>query len=423
MRTIAFVRAALIAAAVFGVSETLGAERGRGFERDQEGLWMLVERHEQELRTSNRIVRDEVLESRLKDLTCRAVGATCNNLRVYVIRVPGFNAFMLPNGAMFVQSGLLLRIGDDAELAAVLGHETSHFTRKHSVQSMRRWYRTSSGFAIASVLIAAAGTVAASSSNSYEGALAARDLSDTAQAMLSAASVFAAFQLVAYDRNQEREADLDGIGWMIARGLDPHGAPRIWQKVASEQEAGGRNSGFSILATHPAPRTRLAYLSEIAGTKRQAPSQNTDVEATRSIAGKTIPPLVDPYRQDWIADEMESQHPTQFEAITRAQERFGLSPGFTNYLVGKSWATHARSLRGRKVQRALGRAAAAFERAAIIEHGMPAEGFREWGKVNIALEDMESASRNFHRYLALAPDAWDARYVRRQIERLGAKDN
>ena len=117
---------------------------------------MLVDKHEQYLRTSNRTVENEELHSALQELTCRTVGSLCQNLRVYAVRAPGFNAFMMPNGAMFVQSGLLLRVSDDAELAAVPGHEASHFTRRHSLHSMRRWHRTSSGFAIVGALASAA---------------------------------------------------------------------------------------------------------------------------------------------------------------------------------------------------------------------------------------------------------------------------
>ena len=119
---------------------------------DEAGLWMVVDRHEQILRTSNRNVQDRDLVDYVSSLACRTVGTKCAEIRLYVLRAPGFNAFILPNGAMFVQSGLLLRVGDAAELAAVLGHETSHFVRGHSLASMRRWSKTASGFAIASSL-------------------------------------------------------------------------------------------------------------------------------------------------------------------------------------------------------------------------------------------------------------------------------
>ena len=377
---------------------------------------MLVDRHEQYLRTSSKIIADERLNGALQSLTCKTVGRLCENIRVYAVRAPGFNAFMMPNGAMFVQSGLLLRISDDAELAAVLGHEASHFTRRHSVMSMRRWHRTASGFAMVGALVSAAGSVASASATTYEGVANAQNMSSTAMLMLQTASVVAAFQLVAYDRAQEKQADMEGFEWMRKNGLNVSGAHRIWEKLVDEQTAGGKESGFSLLATHPTPEERLSYLSEMANDARMAAA-----DALMAVEGKlanTIRPLVDTYRNDWIVDEMEVQSPQQFAAIVKAQTEFGIIPGYAAYLEAKSWASHAKSLKGRLQRKALTQAEDAFGRGANSESGMPAEGYRDWGKINVIKGDSESALQNFEKYLALNPDAWDAGYIRRTMESL-----
>lgn len=387
-----------------------------GLDRDEAGLWMLVDRHEQYLRTSNKFIADNRLNGALHSLTCKTVGRLCENLRVYAVRAPGFNAFMMPNGAMFVQSGLLLRISDDAELAAVLGHEASHFTRRHSVMSMRRWRRTASGFAMVGALVSAAGSVASASATTYDGVANAQNMSNTAMLMLQTASVVAAFQLVAYDRAQEKQADMEGFEWMQKNGLDVAGAHRIWKKLVDEQAAGGKESGFSLLATHPTPQERLSYLSDMVNE-----SQMAAADASVGIEGEvpnTIRPLIDAYRDDWIVDEMEVQSPQQFAAIVKAQTEFGIIPGYAAYLEAKSWASHAKSLKGRQQREALTQAADAFGRGANSESGMPAEGYREWAKINVKKGDVESARRNFEKYLALNPDAWDAAYIRRTMESL-----
>ena len=403
-------------AVLLGWVQASAAAQPVGLDRDEAGLWMLVDRHEQYLRTSNKFLADRRLNGALHSLTCKTVGRLCDNLRVYAIRAPGFNAFMMPNGAMFVQSGLLLRISDDAELAAVLGHEASHFTRRHSVMSMRRWHRTASGFAMVGALVSAAGSVASASATTYEGVANAQNMSNTATLMLQTASVVAAFQLVAYDRAQERQADEEGFEWMRKNGLDVSGAHRIWGKLVEEQAAGGKESGFSLLATHPTPQERLSYLSDMASESRMAAA---DPQITgEGEAAETIRPLVDAYRMDWIVDEMEVQSPEQFAAIVSAQTEFGILPGYAAYLEGKSWASHAKSLKGRQQREALAQAADAFGRGASSESGMPAEGYREWAKVNVRRGDTESAQRNFEKYLALDPDAWDADYIRRTMERL-----
>lgn len=408
-------RICLLASVLGWVQASLSAQPV-GLDRDEAGLWMLVDRHEQHLRTSNKMISDERLSEALHTLTCKTVGRLCENLRVYAVRAPGFNAFMMPNGAMFVQSGLLLRISDDAELAAVLGHEASHFTRRHSVMSMRRWHRTASGFAMAGALVSAAGSVASASATTYEGMANAQNMSNTAMLMVQTASVVAAFQLVAYDRSQEQEADKDGFDWMRKNGLDVAGTHRIWKKLVDEQTAGGKESGFSLLATHPTPQERLSYLSDMIKESRAGA---VDAAITsQGEATNTIRPLIDAYRNDWIVDEMEVQSPRQFAAIVSAQTEFGIIPGYAAYLEGKSWVSHAKSLTGRRLQEALVHAAEAFERGAKSESGMPSEGYRDWAKISMKQGEVEPARRNFEKYLALKPDAWDADYIRRTMKSL-----
>ena len=388
-------------------------------DEDEAGLWMLVEKHEQKLRTSNRMIDDPVLTGHLKDLTCRTVGSACEGIRVYAIRAPGFNAFMMPNGSMFVQSGLLLRIEDDAELSAVLAHEVSHFERRHSIESLRRWRKTSSGLTVLSALIVAAGTVAAASSDSYEDAANAVEISNVAALMVEAAGIIAVFQLAAYDRDQEEQADLDSIEWMRQHNIDVTGAPRLWQKVIREQAAGGNHSGFSLLATHPAPEQRLMYLTKQSDSIRSA-GKEARHGGSALYAGDRTKSLIDAYRQDWILDELAVQHPSQFSAIASTQAQMGLDPAFALYLTAKSWVAHTKKPRTRKRQRtyALQEADMALTAGDLIEGGMQAEAYREWGKISVELEDPAAAKERFQAYLEKAPDAWDAEFIRREIGKL-----
>ena len=57
--------------------------------------------------------------------------------QVHLVRTPLFNASMAPNGMMQVWTGLLLRVDDEAQLAAVLGHEFGHYLARHSTERLR----------------------------------------------------------------------------------------------------------------------------------------------------------------------------------------------------------------------------------------------------------------------------------------------
>ena len=57
--------------------------------------------------------------------------------RFFVLRDPSPNAFALPNGDIYIHTGMLARLTDTAELAAVLGHELNHVAGHHGVVDLR----------------------------------------------------------------------------------------------------------------------------------------------------------------------------------------------------------------------------------------------------------------------------------------------
>lgn len=104
---------------------------------DEGGLWALMDREETRLRRSPFVVRDHGLREYLHGLACRLAGEHCPDIRVYPVRTPWFNASMAPNGMMQVWTGLLLRVENEAQLAAVLGHEIGHYLRRHALERLR----------------------------------------------------------------------------------------------------------------------------------------------------------------------------------------------------------------------------------------------------------------------------------------------
>ena len=83
---------------------------------------------------------DLKLHAYVEDIACRLGASHCPDIRVHIVRTPWFNASMAPNGMMQVWSGLLLRADNEAQLAAVLGHEIGHYISRHSVERLRDAY-------------------------------------------------------------------------------------------------------------------------------------------------------------------------------------------------------------------------------------------------------------------------------------------
>ena len=106
-------------------------------ESDEGGLWAMMDREERRLRRSPFALRDARLQAYVQGIACRLAGEHCPDVRVHLVRTPYFNASMAPNGMMQVWTGLLLRVDNEAQLAAVLGHEIGHYLARHAVETLR----------------------------------------------------------------------------------------------------------------------------------------------------------------------------------------------------------------------------------------------------------------------------------------------
>jgi predicted Zn-dependent protease len=150
--------------------------------------------------------------------------------RVFVDDTP--NAFALPGGKIGVHTGLFKVAKNDAQLAAVLGHEIGHVLSRHSAE------RVSQG------LVAQVGTTAVGAS-----------YGDAAANLFAQAATLGV--ILPYSRTQESEADDIGLTLMARAGYDPRQAIPLWENF--KKEGGSRPPEF--LSTHPAPETRIQRLN------------------------------------------------------------------------------------------------------------------------------------------------------------------
>ena len=181
---------------------------------DERGMWMDADESEKKLRNSPLVIRDEALNKYVRDVLCRTVGnVRCNGVRVYVLEVPAFNASMRPNGAMTVWSGLLLRVRNEAELGAVLGHEFAHFELRHSLSGFKQRRTASDFLAWAAVL---------------------GGMTNTDTSLLQLSLLGSMFQ---FNREQEEGADLLGMKYLGASNYPAIAAADVWSHVMAEQDA------------------------------------------------------------------------------------------------------------------------------------------------------------------------------------------
>jgi predicted Zn-dependent protease len=205
-------------------------------------LWMVMDRVETQLQASGQVVRDPALDAYLVEIVCCLEPEYCRSVRIYVVDVPHFNASMAPNGVMQVWTGLLLRTENEAQLAFVLSHELAHYVRRHSLQ---RWIDVQNKANAASIFA----LVTSAAGIGYAGDIGA---------------LAALASILAFSRDQEREADARGLQRAVDAGYDPHEGARIWRALRAEQAASETGERFVFLSTHPGVDERIRTLEAAA---------------------------------------------------------------------------------------------------------------------------------------------------------------
>ncbi|KAI8815969.1 peptidase family M48-domain-containing protein [Fimicolochytrium jonesii] len=152
---------------------------------------------------------------------------------VHVVDDPQKNAFVLPGGKIFVFTGLLPIVEDEAGMAAVLGHEIAHQVARHSAEKLSYMTITT----ILQLLLAA--------------------LFDPNMVLTR---IFVEFGInMPFSRKMESEADYIGLRLMAQACYDPNAAVRMWQRM---KEVVNHSEVMAYLGTHPSPGKRIENIKE-----------------------------------------------------------------------------------------------------------------------------------------------------------------
>ena len=348
---------------------------------DERGVWMMADEDERRLRDSQAVIGDAALNGYVRDVLCRTIGADrCGSVRIYILRQAAFNAWMAPNGTMVVHSGLLLRVRDEAELAAVLGHEFAHFELRHSLASYRKRRGAGDIVAWAGVLASGAGT--------YAGVRTYQSI-----------QIGALGGVAAYGRDQERQADLLSLAYIGVSPYEPKCFADLWARVMDEADATAhgrkqrstRYDRVAFFASHPTTLERAGYLRTVA----------TDMGKAGIDEGARYRAAMTHWRPQFLADQMKLN---DFEG--------------TDYLLGQlagdRWPADLLFSRG-ELYRARGNprdlvAAIGFYQAAIAQDPGDAEAYRGIGLAQMRSRDPEAAA-SLRTYLKMRPDAADGAMI------------
>ena len=198
------------------------------------------------------LLRDPDIEYALKQLAApvlKAAGLSPSRMDILIIDDRSLNAFVVDRSAIFIHSGLLLKMKNAEMLQAVLAHEAAHIANGHLVRRpiALRNARTAAG--LGAVL---AGAAVAVSGNGQAAAAAAAGASNTALRLL-----------MVHTRAEENAADQSGMRYLAGAGINPQGMVQVME-IFRGQEALSVSRQDAYARTHPLSSDRYRVLQRLA---------------------------------------------------------------------------------------------------------------------------------------------------------------
>lgn len=149
------------------------------------------------------------------------------------------NAFALPSGKVGVYEGLFNYLDNDAELAAVIGHEIGHAVARHGGERMTQ------------AMVINVGALGLGMT------MQDKERAERERWLAAYSGLTTVGYLLPFSRKHEYAADKMGMQYMAEAGYDPQAAIEFWKKFVKQQETPG---ALEFLSTHPMGEKRLEQL-------------------------------------------------------------------------------------------------------------------------------------------------------------------
>jgi beta-barrel assembly-enhancing protease len=191
--------------------------------------------------------------------------------RFKVLRDPEANAFALPNGSVYVNTGLLARLDNEAQLAGVLGHEVTHVLQRHTFLENRSARKKMVAIDVFTAIAAGGGQA---------GGIAGAVVSLVSQMI----PVILVGTIYGYTRELEKEADVRAVGAMVDADYSAEELPNALKALKNQYEVDlteGKQPVF--YSSHPRLNERIAYITELVNDTRPK-TRHPMVEAERYAA-------------------------------------------------------------------------------------------------------------------------------------------
>lgn len=335
-----------------------------------------VREMERQLEAGGYLYGDPAIDAYLQSVLDRLFPENQGRYRIRAYRDSEFNAFAVATGNLYINIGALLRMRDEAELAAVLGHEGGHVLKDHTYRQVR----SSKAMGVVGTILSA-GLVAGIGIDPGLGAIASYS------------------SMAGFSRDYERESDRVGFERTVAAGYDPQAGARIFDRMAREMQAREIKQGPYFFASHPRLQERVESFNELAENAPAGVTRRDEyVAATQAarlaaldaiVAGKNGVELAFVLARDELASELA---PAGFFALGEGY-RLRNQPGDEELAIAEY-------------------------RRSIERYPDYAPAWGALGRYYARKGDRNAAIEHLRRFLALTPDAKEAPFARQTLQKL-----
>lgn len=352
-------------------------------EEDEKRLWTRSEEEQNWLDRSGLLYEDPALIAYVNKVARRLIPEKLRDrgltFQVRLIKNPLLNAFSFPNGVIYMHTGLLAKMENEAQLATVLAHEMTHVTHRHLAQQFRVVQSTRALLATLQVLAAQAG---------YYGNIAS---------LLG--QVGAVGAVSGYSKAMEREADQEGLELLVKAGYDPEEAPKVFEYFQRELEEQKKREPF-FFGSHP----RLQERKESYAHLLQSNYKETKGDQGRARFQEMVHSLI---LHNALMDLAMGRFGMAKEAIERFLSQDPESAA-GRYYLGETYRQRAQKGDNEMAEK---------EYHLAIDVGRSyAEPYRGLGLIYHRQGLMEKAREAFDRYLSLAPQAKDKEFILQHLK-------
>lgn len=357
------------------------ADNGLAWAEDPEEqrLWNRAAEEEKRFETSGQLYRNTAMEHYLESVISKLVPSDTPGylpIKVGIIKNRSCNAFILPNGRIYIHSGMLAAMENEAQLATILGHEVVHALNRHMLKEIRDAREKTA-------------------ISSFMGAL-------TGNVLLPLGQLGALASIKGYSRDMEAEADHEGLRLLIRAKYDPDEAVKVFTTLRKEADVEEKKEPF-FFSSHPKLQARIDSYENL--LKSEFTGNSGGVTNGNSYLKTFGPLLLDSAEMDLKAGRFD-----------RAQSRL------KRYLTingnsARAYLLLGESQRHGMKQSDLAAARESYLKSAALDPAYP-DPHRLLGLLAYKQNDMEQALKSLERYLELAANAPDRLYIEEMLKNI-----